>query len=109
MNSYSPYALKDLYQAIDRIDRKIANARPLHTVESQQARKIHFRDLSTKRAALVNSAIVLINLGVHCNPRFHPRSFVQATEEQASPVEADSITTEEAVVKQPARTRRKRG
>lgn len=94
MNAYSPYALKDLYQAIDLIDRKIANGRPLETLESQRARKIHLRDLSKRRAALVNSAIVLINLGVRCNPRFHPRSFIHPVQAEdgsgiASPAPAE--------------------
>lgn len=108
-NSYSPYALKDMYQSIDLIDRKIASSVSWEIFESQDAREAQLRKLSTKRAALVKSALALTNLGVECDARFLPRSFMQATEEQASPVEADSNTTDEAVVKQPARTRRKRG
>lgn len=100
MNAYSPYALKDLYQAIELIDRKIANGRPLHTVESQRARKIHLRDLSTRRATLVNSAIVLMNLGVGCNPRFHPRSFIHPVQaEDGSGIASPDLAEEPKRIK----------
>lgn len=108
-NSYSPYALKDMYQTIDLIDRKIASSISWETFASQDAREAQLRKLSTKRAALVKSARALTELGVECDPRFLPRSFVQATEEQGSTAEASSVTTEDSVEKQPVLIRQRRG
>ena len=86
MNAYTPYALKDLYQAIDLLDRKIAHDRTRESLESQETREINLRKLSTKRAALVKSALVLTNLGVRCNPQFLPRSFVHTVQDEAGTV-----------------------
>ena len=108
-NSYSPYALKDMYQTIDLIDRKIASSISWETFASQDAREAQLRKLSTKRAALVKSALALTNLGVECDSRFLPRSFAQTTEEQGGTMKASSETTVEADVKQPVLIRRKRG
>jgi len=95
-NTYSPYALKDMYQTIDLIDRKITHCKTWETFESQQAREIHLRKLSTKRAALVKSALVLTKLGVRCDPQFLPRSFTQPVEDEANSVTANPAVTEEA-------------
>lgn len=108
-NSYSPYALKDMYQTIDLIDRKIASSISWERFESQDAREAQLRKLSTKRAALVKSALALTELGVECDARFLPRSFVQATGEQASTGKASSVTTEKMAMKQPVLMRQKRG
>ena len=102
-NSYSPYALKDMYQTIDLIDRKIASSVSWETFESQDAREAQLRKLSTKRAALVKSALALSQLGVECDPRFLPRSFVPVTADEST-----SVAAEETVTKKPVRTRQKR-
>lgn len=91
MNAYSPYALKDLYQAIDLIDRKIAHGKIVETLES----RTDLRKLAAKRAALVNSAIVLTNLGVRCDPRFLPRSFIHPVQDRASGRIANPAAAEE--------------
>lgn len=80
-NAYSPYALKDLHQAIDLIDRKINYCNTWETFESQEARDAHLRKLSTKRAALVKSALALAALGVRCDPQYLPRSFIHPPQE----------------------------
>jgi len=108
-NSYSPYALKDMYQTIDLIDRKIASSRSWEIFDSQDAREAQLRKLSTKRAALVKSALALTDLGVACDPRFLPRSFVQAAPEETGSQTDNSVMTEEAAPKKPVRTRQKRG
>jgi len=80
-NAYSPYALKDLYQAIDLIDRKIAYNQTFEVFASEEDRAGHLRKLSTKRAALVKSAQVLTRLGVSCSPQFLPRSFIHPVQD----------------------------
>lgn len=89
-NVYTPYALKDLHQAIDLIDRKITHSNTLEVFESQQAREAHLRKLATKRASLVKSALALAAMGVHCDPKFLPRSFVRPVEEDSVSVPAVS-------------------
>lgn len=107
-NSYSPYALKDMYQSIDLIDRKIASSKSWEAFDSQEAREAHLRKLTTKRATLVKSALVLSSQGVQCDPQFLPRSFTQPTPEQAAPATAIPPATEEEITSKPARERRKR-
>ena len=106
-NAYSPYALKDLHQAIDLIDRKIAFGRNGERFPSQEAREDHLRKLSTKRAALVKSALALTNLGVRCDPQFLPRSFIHIVQEEAESVAAGPVQ-EKAKTRKPARPRQKR-
>jgi hypothetical protein len=96
-NSYSPYALKDLHQAIDLIDRKIAYGRNQETFESEEARESHLRKLASKRAALVKSALALTNLGVRCDPRYLPRSFAEAAPEEGAVADAGEATTTAAI------------
>lgn len=103
-NSFSPYALKDMYQAIDLIDRKIASSQTWETFDSQDAREAHLRKLSTKRAALVKSALALTNMGVQCDPRFLPRSFVQPVQDETLSPAVDPLPAEEAEGSKPART-----
>jgi hypothetical protein len=103
-NAYSPWALKDLHQAIDLIDRKIAYCAAGETFESQEARAIQLRKLSSKRAALVKSAHALSTLGVRCDPQFLPRSFIHLAE-GASNAPAPAKATKS---KKPARPRQKR-
>jgi hypothetical protein len=83
-NAYSQYALKDLHQAIDLMDRKITYCNTLEVFESQEARDAHLRKLSTKRAALVKSAHTLTAMGVRCDPKFLPRSFIHAVQQEES-------------------------
>lgn len=89
-NSYSPFALKDLHQAIDLLDRKIASCTAWETFETEQARELHVRKLATKRAALVKSALTLAEMGVRCDPRFLPRSFIPPARQEASSAVAQS-------------------
>ena len=108
-NSYTPYVLKDMYQTIDLIDRKIASSQSWETFESQDAREAHLRKLSTKRAALVKTALALTNLGVHSDPKFLPRSFVQAVPEETIPLTSSSVAMEaEKKFKKPANIRKRK-
>jgi hypothetical protein len=86
LNTHAPYELKDLYQNIDLIDRKIAHSQTWESFASQEALDAHVRKLTTKRANLIKSALVLTNLGVECDPQFLPRSFGQ-TAKPAAPAE----------------------
>lgn len=107
-NPYSPYALKDLYQAIDLIDRKIAHSRTHDTFESDPAQGTHLRKLSTKRATLVKSALVLTNLGVQCKPEFLPRSFIHPVQQEGAAVIENPIVADEIKSEKPPRPRQKR-
>ena len=93
-NAYSSYALKDLHQAIDLIDRKIVYCRNWETFESQEAREIQLRKLSSKRTTLVKSALALTNMGVRCDPQFLPRSFIHPVQDEANSVAAGQIVAE---------------
>ena len=107
-NTYSPYALKDLYQAIDLMDRKISHGQTWETFASEEARDTYLRKLSTKRAAHVKSALVLTNLGVRCDSQFLPRSFIHPVQDEAgSGIEASAVT-EETKNQKPLRPRQKR-
>lgn len=107
-NAYSSYALKDLHQAIDLIDRKIAHGRTLEVSKSQEANDNHLRKLSSKRAALVKSALALTNLGVRCDPKFLPRSFIHLVQDDVNSVAAISVAAEGTREKKPPRLRKKR-
>jgi hypothetical protein len=106
--AYSQYDLKDLHQAIDLMDRKINYCNTLETFESQAAREAHLRKLSTKRASLVKSAQNLDALGVRCDPKFLPRSFIHLVEEESSSVPAGAVAGQAAGAKKSASPRRKR-
>jgi hypothetical protein len=84
LNTHAPYELKDLYQNIDLIDRKIAHSQTWETFASQEAQDSHVRKLTTKRATLIKSALVLTNLGVQCDPQFLPRSFEQSAKPETA-------------------------
>lgn len=108
-NAYSQYALKDLHQAIDLMDRKISYSTTLEAFESQAAREAHLRKLSTKRAALVKSALTLAALGVRCDPKFLPRSFIHLVEEESNCVPAGpAAVAEGAETTRPPRQQSKR-
>ena len=91
-NSYSKYALKDLHQAIDLLDRKISHCRALEPFDSQGERDATLRKLDTKRTALVKSALALTSLGVGSDPKFLPRSFIHPVPP------ADSVAVEQGPV-----------
>lgn len=105
-NAYSSYALKDLHQAIDLIDRKIAHGRTLEVFESQEAHDLHLRKLSTRRATLVKSALALTNLGVRCDPKVLHRSFIHLVQDEVHSVAA--IVAEGTKAKQTPRLPKKR-
>jgi len=107
-NAYSPYALKDLHQAIDLIDRKIAYGKTREAFESREAREIHLRKLSSKRAALVKSALALTDMGVRCDPRFLPRSFIHPVQNEANSAVVSPVVVDETKSKKPVRPRQKR-
>ena len=82
------YALKDLHQAIDLIDRKINYCKTWENFDSQEARETNLRKLATKRETLVKSARALAASGVTCDPAFLPRSFMEPV---AAAAEAEAI------------------
>lgn len=71
----SKYALKDLYQAIDLYDRKIAYCQNYEAFDSDQARSSALQKLRTGREALVKTALGMAGRGVECDPKHLPRSF----------------------------------
>ena len=107
-NAYSPYALKDLPQAIDLMDRKISYSTTLEAFESQAAREAHLRKLSTKRAALVKSALTLAALGVRCDPKFLPRSFIHLVQEKSRSVPTGPAVAPAEGTRESSGSRRKR-
>ncbi len=107
-NAYSQYALKDLHQAIDLMDRKISYSTTLEAFDSQTAREAHLRKLSSKRAALVKSALTLAALGVRCDPRFLPRSFIHVVQDEGVSVPEGSAVAEGTETRKPSGRRSKR-
>jgi hypothetical protein len=107
-NAYSPYALKDLHQAIDLIDRKITHCNTLETFTSRQDRETHLRKLSSKRASLVKSALAMAAMGVHCDPQFLPRSFIHPVQDEGGAVLAGAAAAEGDKAAKAASPRRKR-
>lgn len=102
---YSEYALKDLHEAIDLIDRKILHCRTFETFDSQQERDSTLQKLSTKRAALVKSAHTLTAQGVRVDPKFLPRSFIHPVEAAGEPSAPAAAVAEEAAPKRRTRSR----
>ena len=107
-NVHSSYALKDLHQAIDLIDRKIVYCREWERFASPDGRETQLRKLSSKRASLVKSALTLTNLGVSCDPQFLPRSFINLAPAEAQPATASTDVVEGTKGKKPSRPRQKR-
>lgn len=107
-NAYSQYALKDLHQAIDLMDRKISYCNTLETFESETDREAHLRKLSSKRSALVKSALTLAALGVRCDPKFLPRSFIHPVQEKSNSVPAGRAVAQAAGTSESPGSRRKR-
>ncbi len=91
-NSYSKYALKDLHQSIDLIDRKITHCKTFENFDTQENRESALRKLTTKRATLVKAAQALTENGVQYEVGTLPRSFLHPVEnggEAAVPEEAE--------------------
>lgn len=107
-NVYSPYVLRDLHQNIDLMDRKITYCTTLEVFETQEAREACLRKLSTKRAALVKTALSLAALGVRCDPKFLPRSFIRLAEGEAGSIPAGAVAHDGARTAKPRRLRGKR-
>ena len=70
----SEYALKDLYEEIGFLDRKIAYCRTLEKFDTEQARASALQKLVTKRAPLVQAALGMAGRGVVCDSKYLPRS-----------------------------------
>ena len=75
----SKYALKDLYQAIDLYDRKIAYCRNYEQFDSPEARASAVQKLVSKRQAAVKTARGMMGRGVECDTKHLPRSFKEET------------------------------
>jgi hypothetical protein len=105
-NVYSQYALKDLHEAIDLMDRKIHHCRNVEAFDTQEARDSTLQKLSTKRAALVKSAMTLSAQGVKSDPKSLPRSFIHPVEGTEEPVASEEAAVpEKSPTKRRARTR----
>ena len=80
----SKFALNDLHQEIDFLDRKIAYCQTFEQFESQDEREAALRKLETKRSSLVKNALAMAERGVECDPKHLPRSFKQAADGENS-------------------------
>jgi hypothetical protein len=107
-NAYSQYALKDLHQAIELMDRKISYCNTLENFASEAAREVQLRKLSSKRAALVRSALTLAALGVRCDPKFLPRSFIHLVQEKSNSVPTRPPVAQAAETREPPGSGHKR-
>ena len=76
----SKYALKDLHEAIDLFDRKIAYCQTHEKFDSEDARASALHKLVTKRETLVKAALAMASRGVECDAKHLPRSFKLAAE-----------------------------
>ncbi len=72
------YALQDMYAEIDLFDRKIAHCRNHERFDSEHEREGAVGKLTTKREALVKTALAMASRGVECNPKYLPRSLREA-------------------------------
>ncbi len=68
------YALRDLHQEIDLLDRKIAHCRSLEKFDSEPERESALQKLATKRESLVTAALGMAGRGVEFDPKYLPRS-----------------------------------
>ena len=98
-NAYSKYALKDLHQAIDLLDRKINHCMTVELLDSQGRRETMLRKLASKRAALVKSALALTVLGVRSDPKFLPRSFIHPVQKAGGTIAVEQGAESQAVRK----------
>ncbi len=74
----SKYALKDLYQAIDLYDRKIAYCQNYEQFDSAKARASAVQKLVTQRETAVKIARGMASRGVECDAKHLPRSLKQS-------------------------------
>ena len=102
--AYSKYALKDLHEAIDLIDRKIGYCQTYETFDTHEAQEAAMHKLASKRASLVKSALALSALGVTSDSEFHPRSYIHPVENAV----AEPIVPEKKKSSAAARPRRTR-
>jgi hypothetical protein len=96
-DGYSEYALKDLHQEIDLVDRKINYSKTYEVFNSEDAREAALRKLATKRGTLVKAALALSNSGVKYDARFLPRSFIHPVETEGEIPMAEVAKSGEAV------------
>jgi len=76
----SKYDLKDLHQAIDLFDRKIAYCQTTEKFDSDMEREEALRKLETRRGTLVKRALAAVSEGIECDPRYLPRSMKNTAE-----------------------------
>jgi hypothetical protein len=72
--------LKDLYEEIGFLDRKIAYCQTHETFDSDQARASALQKLMTKRNPLVKAALEMAGRGIQCDPKYLPRSLRESAE-----------------------------
>lgn len=75
----NPYALKDLYEEIGYLDRKISYCQTLEKFDSEQARLSAVQKLSSKRQPLVKAALAMAGRGIECDPKYLPRSLKETS------------------------------
>lgn len=71
----SRFALKELHQEIDFLDRKIAYCQNYERFDSEQIRAAALKKLVTKRESLVKTALGMASRGIVSDPKYLPRSF----------------------------------
>ena len=104
-NAYSKYALKDLHQAIELIDRKMNHCRTFESFDSQEDRDSTLRKLTTKRAALVKSALALTAMGVRSDTHSATLSLVEPLQDGGESMAAETETRK--IVRPRAQTKNK--
>ncbi len=75
------YALRDLHQEIDLLDRKIAHCRSVEKFDCEPERESALQKLIVKRESLVATALGMAGRGIECNPKYLPRSFRDQSED----------------------------
>ncbi len=68
------YALKDLHQEIDLLDRKIAHCQNHEKFGSDQERETALHKLTKARGPLVKAALQMVKDGIEFDPKNLPRS-----------------------------------
>ena len=87
------YALRDLHQEIDLLDRKIAYCQLYGTFEAAHERASTLHKLVTKRESVVKAALAMAGRGVECDPKYLPRSFKEkAAAAEGGPVNGELTT-----------------
>lgn len=104
-NAYSKYALRDLHEAIELIDRKMNHCTTFESFDSQEGRESTLRKLATKRAALVKSALTLTGMGVESAGHSATLSLVDPVQDGAESTAAETKTRK--VQRRPTQTKNK--